>query len=283
MKFEIVTGMSGAGKSSALKTLEDLGYYCIDNIPIALTPNLAELLTSLETKSSKVAIGLDVRSGEDFKGSLKTINDLEEKGFDFNIIFLDASDEVLLKRYQETRRKHPLSRRGHRIIENIKLERQLLQPVKDRADHVIDTSYMAFRDLTESIRRILDEKSNSSLFITILSFGFKNGTPADADLLFDVRFLPNPYYIDELRGLTGNDRPVRDYVMKSADSQLFAQKLIDMVSFLLPRYAAEGKTNLVIGIGCTGGKHRSVTLANVLYEAINELGEYTVFLEHRDA
>lgn len=283
MKFEIVTGMSGAGKSSALKTLEDLGYYCIDNIPIALTPNLAELLTSLETKSSKVAIGLDVRSGEDFKGSLKTINDLEEKGFDFNIIFLDASDEVLLKRYQKTRRKHPLSRRGHRIIENIKLERQLLQPVKDRADHVIDTSYMAFRDLTESIRRILDEKSNSSLFITILSFGFKNGTPADADLLFDVRFLPNPYYIDELRGLTGNDRPVRDYVMKSADSQLFAQKLIDMVSFLLPRYAAEGKTNLVIGIGCTGGKHRSVTLANVLYEAINELGEYTVFLEHRDA
>ncbi len=282
MKFEIVTGMSGAGKSSALKTLEDLGYYCIDNIPIVLTPDLAGLLTSLETKSSKVAIGLDVRSGEDFKGSLKTINDLEEKGFDFNIIFLDASDEVLLKRYQETRRKHPLSRRGHRIIDNIKLERQLLQPVRDKADHVIDTSYMAFRDLTGSIRGILDEKSSASLFITVLSFGFKNGTPRDLDLLFDVRFLPNPYYIEELRELTGEDQAVQDYVMASEDSQLFAQKLNDMISFLLPRYAAEGKANLVIGIGCTGGKHRSVTLAKKLYEGIRQEGEYSVFLEHRD-
>ncbi|OUP49512.1 RNase adapter RapZ [Lachnoclostridium sp. An181] len=282
MKLVIVTGMSGAGKSTALKMLEDAGYFCIDNLPVQLIPKLAEILCVPTTEMNKVALGIDVRSGAGLKEMEKTLEGLEKSSLKYQILFLDAKEDVLVKRYKETRRSHPLAKDG-RVDKGIQEERKFLSFLKGKADYIIDTSQLLTRELRKEINHIfVDEKNYKNLYITILSFGFKYGIPSDADLVFDVRFLPNPYYIEELRPLSGNDVPVHEYVMNNEKSKQFLARLTDMVNFLIPNYIAEGKNQLVIAVGCTGGKHRSVTLADELYK--NLLGEedFGLKIEHRD-
>lgn len=282
MRFLIVTGMSGAGKSSAIKFLEDMGYFCIDNIPPALIPKFAELCYEQKGTVGKVAMGVDIRGGHKWFDELfRILSWMEEKDYQYEILFLDASNEVLMKRYKETRRSHPLSRVGA-IADGITREREILEDLKQRATYIIDTSNILQRELKEQIVKIfLEGKQYESLVISVGSFGFKYGIPTDSDLVFDVRFMPNPYYLPELRELTGNQSEVSDYVMSFDESQTFLNKLVDMVQFLIPLYIKEGKNNLVINIGCTGGKHRSVTLANALYHALKE-DKYTMVLKHRD-
>lgn len=281
MRFVIVTGMSGAGKSIALKMLEDLEYYCVDNLPIALIENFAELLKPNQ-EVSKVALGVDIRSGQAFGELEKVLEHMQSAGYDYEILFLDASDEVLIKRYKETRRNHPLAS-GGRINQGIELERGRIAFLKGKADYIIDTSTMLTRELKKELERIfVHNKEFKNLFVTVLSFGFKYGIPSDSDLVFDVRFLPNPYYVSDLKNKTGNDKEVQDYVMGMDVSHEFLGKLVDMVQFLIPNYIMEGKNQLVISIGCTGGKHRSVTLANKLYEALEDKGDYGIKVEHRD-
>ena len=283
MRCVIVTGMSGAGKSTALKMLEDMGYFCVDNLPVPLIPKMAELLSVPGTEINKAALGVDIRSGQNFYELKKILKELDRSGTRFEILYLESSDDVLIKRYKETRRNHPLSK-GGRIENGIAKERKKIAFLKERADYILDTSRMLTRELRSELNRIFAEnKEYKNLYITVLSFGFKYGIPSDADLVFDVRFLPNPYYIDELRPQSGNDKPVRDYVMNNDISKEFLKKLVDMVEFLIPNYVAEGKNQLVIAIGCTGGKHRSVTLANELYERLSVAEkEYGVKKEHRD-
>ena len=281
MRFVIVTGMSGAGKSSVLKFLEDINFFCVDNLPPALLPKFAELCYEQEGEIERVALGIDIRGGKLFNDLFRVLYGLEEKGYEYEILFLDASDEVLIKRYKETRRSHPLSRGGS-IQEGIQKERQMLSEVKARATYIIDTSQTLTRQLKEQINRIFVENQGyENLMITIQSFGFKYGIPSDSDLVFDVRFLPNPFYIQELKEQTGNDEPVRSYVMQFEESRVFLAKLTDLVEFLIPHYIKEGKNSLVISIGCTGGKHRSVTLANALYAALSE-SKHTLLLKHQD-
>ena len=230
----------------------------------------------------KVALGLDVRADQPFEDAQKVLEKLKENGYSFEILFMEASDQVLLKRYKETRRMHPLSPDG-RVEDGILKERKILQDIRSKADYVIDTSKLLTRELKEEIDRIfVKNEEYNSLMITILSFGFKHGIPADADLVFDVRFLPNPFYIDELKYKTGNDKEVQDYVMSFPEAETFIDKLCDMLSFLIPNYVKEGKYQLVIGIGCTGGKHRSVTLANRLYSRLKNKGNYGLKIAHRD-
>lgn len=284
MRFVMVTGMSGGGKSTAMRLLEDMGYYCVDNLPIQLIDKFVELLSTPNTEITKVAIGVDVRTDQSFARVEKTLSCLRQNGMVFEVLFMDASDAVLVKRYKESRRMHPLcSAENPRIEDGIEKERKILQQVKKDADYVIDTSKLLTRELKEELDRIfVKNEEYSSLMINILSFGFKHGIPADADLVFDVRFLPNPYYEDELRPLTGMDESVFNYVMDNETARIFANKLEDMVEFLIPKYAQEGKTSLVIAVGCTGGKHRSVTIARELYSRIARNGEYGFRLEHRD-
>ncbi len=282
MRFVIVTGMSGAGKSSVLKMLEDVGYYCIDNLPVPLMPKLADLLREPNSEIDKIALGIDIRSGKNFTQVDALLKTWQEDGLHFEVLFLDASNEALIKRYKETRRNHPLSGED-RVEHSIDEERVRLDKVKNKANYIIDTSKLLIRELKSEIKRIFVLNHEfKSLYVTILSFGFKNGIPVDADLVFDVRFLPNPYYIEELKPLSGNDEKVREYVMESQKSKEFLLKLTDMVEFLMPNYVIEGKNRLIVAIGCTGGKHRSVTLANELFESINEKNEYGVRVEHRD-
>ena len=263
MKMIIVTGMSGAGKSTALNVLEDEGYYCVDNMPISLIPKFAELANAGDDGYNNIAIGVDIRSGHALAELDSVLDDMLDKHFNYTILFLESRDDVLVKRYKETRRTHPLAKDDHDRIDNvIKLERDELKFLKNRADVIIDTSQMLTRELKAELERIFfDDKNFKNLFVTVLSFGFKYGIPADADLVFDVRFLPNPYYIEELKHLTGNDKPVQDYVKKAPETTEFLEKIDDLLKFLLPNYVKEGKNSLVIAIGCTGGKHRSVTLA----------------------
>lgn len=282
MRFVVVTGMSGAGKRTAMKMLEDVGFYCVDNLPVPLIEKFVELVATPNSEINKVALGLDVRADQPFGDAQRILDKLRENGYLFEILFMDASDLVLLKRYKETRRMHPLSPNG-RVEEGVNREREILQEIKQKADYVIDTSNLLTRELKEEIDHIfVRNEEYNSLMITILSFGFKNGIPADADLVFDVRFLPNPFYIDELKHKTGNDKPVQDYVMNFSESSVFLVKLMEMLDFLIPNYIKEGKHQLVIGIGCTGGKHRSVTLANELYAKMKDHGNYGVKLYHRD-
>jgi UPF0042 nucleotide-binding protein len=281
VKFTIVTGMSGAGKSAVLRMLEDIGYFCVDNLPPALIGKFAEICFSPDSGIDKVALGIDIRGGNLFTELFTEIELLEKKGDNVNIIFLDASDETLIKRFKETRRKHPLLEEG-RIQNGIKKEREVLKEAKKRARYIIDTSNLLIRDLKSEIMKIfLEGKKYENLIITVLSFGFKYGIPSDSDLVFDVRFIPNPYYIKELKEKTGNDKAIQDYVMQWDVSRNFIEKLDDMINFLIPNYIHEGKNQLVIGIGCTGGKHRSVTLANILYKRLLE-EDYSVNLHHRD-
>lgn len=282
MRFVVVTGMSGAGKRTAMKMLEDVGFYCVDNLPVPLIEKFVELVATPNGEISKVALGLDVRADQPFSEAQNVLNKMRENGYLFEILFMDAGDSVLLKRYKETRRMHPLSPNG-RVEEGINKEREILQETKQKSDYVIDTSNLLTRELKEEIDHIfVRNEEYSSLMISILSFGFKNGIPADADLVFDVRFLPNPFYIDELKHKTGNDREVQEYVMGFPEASIFLEKLTGMLDFLIPNYIKEGKHQLVIGIGCTGGKHRSVTLANELYAGMKDHGNYGVKLYHRD-
>ena len=262
MRFVIVTGVSGAGKTAALKMLEDMGYFCVDNLPIQLLEKFASLLPEMQSENVRnVALGIDARSGS----------------------ALDELEVVLVKRYKESRRSHPLARAG-RVDEGIRLEREKTKFLRKRADYIIDTSHLLTRELRQEIEKIfVDDREFSNIMISVLSFGFKYGIPADADLVFDVRFLPNPYYVDELRPLTGLDDEVFNYVMASDTAKAFADKLEDMIRFLIPNYIKEGKTSLVIGIGCTGGKHRSVTIARELFSRLSKSDEYGIRLEHRDA
>lgn len=282
MRFVIVTGMSGSGKRTAMKMLEDVGFYCVDNLPVALIEKFVELIAMPNSEVNKVALGIDVRVDQSFNGVCRILEKLKENGYIFEILFLEASDAVLLKRYKETRRLHPLSPEG-RVEEGIHKERETLREIRQKADYIIDTSNLLTRELKEEIDSIfIHNKEYNSLIVSILSFGFKNGIPADADLVFDVRFLPNPFYIDELKHKTGNDKEVQDYVMEFPEASEFLKKLMDMLDFLIPNYVKEGKHQLVVAIGCTGGKHRSVTLANELYAKMKDHGTYGMKLYHRD-
>ncbi len=282
MRFVVVTGMSGGGKSTALRMLEDAGFYCVDNLPVLLIEKFVELIATPDGEVTKVALGLDVRADQAFETTTKILDKLKNDGYAFEILFMEANDKTLLKRYKETRRVHPLSPYG-RIEDGIKRERAILSNIRAKSDYVIDTSRLLTRELKEELDRIfVQNEGYNSLMVTILSFGFKYGIPADADLVFDVRFLPNPFYIDELKHKTGNEKEVQDYVMSFPEAHTFIEKLADLVGFLIPNYVKEGKYQLVIGIGCTGGKHRSVTLANRLYEHMKNKGEYGIKIAHRD-
>ena len=282
MRFVIVTGMSGAGRSTALRALEDAGYFCVDNLPISLIEKFSELIYPGNTEVTKVALGIDIRSGKAFNELAATLEELTVAGVNYEILFLDSSDEVLVKRYKETRRTHPLAQNG-RVADGIQEERKRLEFLKKQADYIIDTSNLLTRELKQELDKIFVQNKNfKNLVITVLSFGFKYGIPTDSDLVFDVRFLPNPYYYEELRKLSGNDKPVQDFVMGFEVSHRFLDKLIDMIQFMIPNYVLEGKNQLVISIGCTGGKHRSVTLANKLYERLRNNADYAVRIEHRD-
>ena len=282
MKFVIVTGMSGGGKRTALKMLEDIGFYCVDNLPIPLIEKFMELVALPGSEINKVALGLDVRAGQPFDGVADLLTRMKENGHSFDILFMECQDQVLLKRYKESRRLHPLSPEG-RVEEGITRERGILAPVRAISDYVIDTSKLLTRELQAELDRIfVNNEEYNSLIVNVVSFGFKNGIPQDADLVFDVRFLPNPFYIDELKHKTGQDKEVYDYVMGFPEAKEFLSKLADMVEFLIPNYVKEGKYQLVIAIGCTGGKHRSVTLARALYQALEGKGSYGLTIGHRD-
>lgn len=282
MRFVVVTGMSGGGKSTALKMLEDAGFYCVDNLPISLVEKFVELISMPNSEISKVALGLDVRADQSFEDATRTLSELKTKGCKFEILFMDADENVLIKRYKETRRVHPLAADG-RVEDGVHRERKALQTIRHNADYIIDTTNLLTRELKEELDRIFVENGEyNNLMVTVMSFGFKYGIPADADLVFDVRFLPNPFYIDELKHKTGNDKEVQDYVMSFEETEVFMEKLTDMIHFLIPNYVKEGKYRLVVAIGCTGGKHRSVTLANELYRRMKDKGNYGLKLYHRD-
>lgn len=282
MKLLIVSGMSGAGKTTAMKFLEDFGYFCIDNLPVPLIDKLVDFSYATQSEKTKIAVGIDIRNGTVLNEMNKTLRVLKEKQVNYEILFLDAEDEILVKRYKETRRNHPLAA-GERVESGIRKERERLATLKEEADYIIDTSRLLTRELKQEIESIfVKEDEFKNLFITILSFGFKYGIPSDSDIVMDVRFLPNPYYIEELRPKTGNDVEIQQYVMQSDEANIFIDKLEDLVKFLIPNYIKEGKNQLVISIGCTGGKHRSVTLANELYKRLSGNAEYGLKIEHRD-
>ena len=282
MRFVIVSGMSGAGKSTALKVLEDFGFFCVDNLPVALLPNFGEIASDRQTEVDKVAVGVDIRNGEQLTRLNSQLEVLCELGIEYEILFLDAEDETLVKRYKETRRTHPLAKED-RIETGIAREREMISFIRDSADYIIDTTTLLTRELRQEVEKIfVGNEEYGNFIITVLSFGFKYGIPQDADLVFDVRFLPNPYYISGLKEKTGNDPEVQDYVMQNDKGPIFLEKLKDMVEFLIPNYILEGKNQLVIAIGCTGGKHRSVTLANALYHTLETEESYGVRIEHRD-
>ena len=281
MRFVIVTGMSGGGKSTAMKMLEDAGFYCADNMPVPLIEKFMELIAMPDTEIQRVALGLDVRADQSFEDVNQLVQRLR-KTYVFEVLFLEASDKVLLKRYKETRRLHPLSADGD-LISGIESERQLLASIRSAADYVIDTTNLLTRELKAELDKIFVSNQNyNSLMVNVMSFGFKHGIPQDEDLVFDVRFLPNPFYIEELKQKTGLDKEVQDYVMGFAEAHEFLDKLTDMIRFLIPNYVKEGKYQLVIAIGCTGGQHRSVTLANGLYQRLKDQGDYGLTLRHRD-
>ncbi len=281
MRFVIVTGMSGAGKSSTLKMLEDAGYFCVDNLPVPLISKFTKLIFHEHVEYDKIAIGVDIRSGQGLSELAPFLEEMKQKQQAYEILYLDASDEVLIKRYKETRRSHPLSGVG-RVESGIMEERKKTAFLKERADYILDTSQLLVRELKQQVDKIFVENQKFNNFmITVLSFGFKYGIPSDADLVFDVRFLANPYYVPELKYKTGNEKEVQDFVMQTEAAGQFLDKLEDMLKFLIPNYIIEGKNQLVVAIGCTGGKHRSVTLANFITHRLSNL-EYGIKVDHRD-
>lgn len=282
MRLVIVTGMSGAGKTIALKMLEDLGFYCVDNLPIPLLEPFAQLTLQKPANHERVALGIDIRSGQELGQLQQVLTEWKQQSLPFEILFLDASDDTLVKRFKETRRSHPLAGRG-RVDGGIRQEREKLAFLKEEADTILDTSQLLTRELRQELEKIFaDNRDFGNLFITILSFGFKYGIPSDADLVFDVRFLPNPYYVEQLRHHTGEEAEVQAYVRQGGTADVFMAKLTDLIEFLIPNYVLEGKNQLVIAIGCTGGKHRSVTIASELYQRLRAHEEFGLKIEHRD-
>ena len=272
MHLVVITGMSGAGKSYALNVLEDMDYYCIDNMPPLLIEEFVKLYDTYETKkTSNIAVGVDIRGGEFFKEIEKTMDSLKQRDVKVDVLYLDSDDEVLISRYQETRRTHPLSRTG-RVQEGIDKEREIMSDIKERATYIIDTTNTSIWDLKRKVVSLFSSENQEKVGfpINVISFGFKHGMPNDVDMVFDVRFLDNPYYITHLRAKTGLNKEVHDYVMGKKEAQVFLRKLIDMVDYLVPLYVKEGKGQLSIAIGCTGGKHRSVTIAEELSEHLHE-------------
>ena len=283
MEFIIITGLSGAGKSVAMKNMEDMGYYCVDNIPPILLPTFYELCEkSSDNKMKNVAVVTDIRAGDAFRQLFDAADKMKEDKKPYKILFLDAKDDILLRRFDETRRKHPLTDICDGSTEKaVKLERELLMRVKARADYVVDTSTLSTSQLKERISLLFSGGVFSGMTVTCMSFGFKHGLPAEADLVFDVRCLPNPFYIPELKTHTGLEACVFDYVMQFEQSKKLAERIFELIDYALPLYLSEGKSQLVIAVGCTGGKHRSVTLARVIYEHILETGQ-RVTIYHRD-
>lgn len=282
MRFVIVTGLSGAGKTQAVRSLEDLGFFCVDNLPPTIISKFAEACFKTYGKIDKIALVIDIRGGVFFDDLFNSLDYLKRLNYNYEILYLEAKDEVLVKRYKESRRKHPLAPDG-RTLSGIIRERERLRDIRERADNIIDTTKLSTRELRETITRIYAEEGQieTQLMITVVSFGFKYGIPVDSDLVFDVRFLPNPYYIPELKTFCGNDKPVYDYVMNFDETKTFVNKLDDMLEYLIPNYIKEGKRQLIISIGCTGGRHRSVAIANKVYEDLRTNG-YKVTIEHRD-
>lgn len=279
MEIVIVTGMSGAGKSSALNIFEDLGYYSMDNLPTELIIDFAKLTSRSEVIIDKLAVGIDIR-GIGFEDTLREIEKLEESDFDVNVLYLDCADEILVQRYKEKRRPHPMERYGN-LLNGIKLERKSLLNIKARANHVIDTSSLRLSDLKDRIYKIYNDDSESNMVVSIVSFGFKHGILLDADLVFDVRFLPNPYYLESLRDKTGKDKEIVDYIFSFEETNKYVELLMDLFKFSIPLYEKEGKSNLVIGIGCTGGKHRSVAITERIGSLLAKKFEL-IFVNHRD-
>ena len=274
----IISGVSGSGKSTAMNVLEDLGYYCIDNLPLTLLPKFIELCEDSQKDINKVALAIDIREGIFFDRAPEEIKKLKERGYPIDLIFLDSSDSALVKRYKETRIKHPLSQDGN-ILEGISREREMLKELKELANYNIDTSDFNVHELKELINNKFDKSASRNLMVNILSFGYKHGFPYDADMIFDVRFLPNPYFIEELKDLTGHDNKIEEFVLTKEDTREFIEKLTEFLEFLIPKYEKEGKAYLTIAIGCTGGKHRSVVVANRISEHFQHLSPNT---RHRD-
>ena len=282
MQVVILTGMSGAGKSTAMKMLEDMGFFCIDNLPIPLIEKFLELTNQEGNPFGRVALSVDSRSGIGIGDLQQVLQHMKEMGQPPQILYLDATDEVLVKRYKETRRSHPLSG-NDRVETGIANERKMIEFLKPQADYIIDTSQLLTRELNAALEEIfLNGTEYHNLYVTVLSFGFKYGIPSDSDLVFDVRFLPNPYYDVELRSKTGNDKEIQDFVFSGPQGIEFLDKLEDLLRFLIPNYVDEGKNQLVVSIGCTGGKHRSVALANAIYERLRKNATYGLKVEHRD-
>lgn len=283
MEFVIISGMSGAGKSRAASFMEDMGYFCVDNLPVPLIPKFAEMGMAGSEEYGRVALVTDVRAGVMFEGLFQALDELETMKCHYRILFMDAGDDVIIKRYKESRRSHPLAEESESLEDAIARERSMLQPLRQRADHIIDTSQLPTAKLKGELRRLFSRESDGgeSMHVSVISFGFKHGLPLEADLVFDVRFLPNPFYVTELRHLTGLDAGVQEYVFRNGQAKEFLTRLNAMLEFLLPRYVEEGKTALVIAVGCTGGHHRSVAIAHELSQTISSLG-YTVAENHRD-
>ena len=282
MDFLIVTGLSGAGKSRAVDALEDIGFYCVDNMPPQLISKVAEICLAGNSQINRIAIVTDLRGGDMFYGLFEQLDELKDKGLEYKLLFLDASNQELVRRYKETRRRHPLADlvKGG-LEEAIRNERILLKPARERADYIIDTTHLSANELKQRMNNIFLDNIRNSMLVNVMSFGFKYGVPAEDDLVFDVRCLPNPFYVDDLKPKTGLDEEVRNYVMDSEDSRKLLEKLKDLISFLIPLYQKEGKTQLMIGVGCTGGKHRSVTFAELLYQYLSDQN-HNVRVLHRD-
>lgn len=282
MDFLIVTGLSGSGKSRAVDALEDIGFYCVDNMPPQLISKVAEICLAGNSQINRIAIVTDLRGGDMFYGLFEQLDELKDKGLEYKLLFLDASNQELVRRYKETRRRHPLADlvKGG-LEEAIRNERILLKPARERADYIIDTTHLSANELKQRMNNIFLDNIRNSMLVNVMSFGFKYGVPAEADLVFDVRCLPNPFYVDDLKPKTGLDEEVRNYVMDSEDSRKLLEKLKDLISFLIPLYQKEGKTQLMIGVGCTGGKHRSVTFAELLYQYLSDQN-HNVRVLHRD-
>ncbi len=281
MRFIVITGISGAGKSLVAKHLEDAGFFCIDNLPPLLIPKIAEICSQSYRKMDKIALVIDIRGGELLNDLFPALDALGGEGHTFEILFMEALDKVVIKRYKESRRSHPLAREG-RLLKGIAEERRVLQRIKERADYVIDTSNLAPKQLKDAITGIIGQDSNfRGLMINIISFGYKYGVPIECDLIFDVRFIPNPFYIESMKYQTGKHDNVKEYVLKLTETVEFFDKLSSMLDFLIPNYVKEGKSQLVIGIGCTGGRHRSVAIADELNKNLSEKQHRTI-VEHRD-
>lgn len=280
-RLVIITGMSGAGKTQVVRAMEDLGYFCVDNLPPMLIPKFAELCAQSDGRVNKIALVVDIRGGEFFDTLVQVLGDMETQGFMYEILFLEASDETLIRRYKETRRRHPMAPFG-RVSEGISRERERLEHIRGRATHIIDTSDLSTTQLRDKIANLFSgERETDRMTVTVVSFGFKFGIPLDADMVFDVRFLPNPFYVESLRRKSGQVVEVRDYIRKWPITQQFLEKLWGLIDFLVPHYVKEGKSQLIIAIGCTGGLHRSVFVADKIFEGLRNKG-YNVNVEHRD-